>query len=69
MARQMLPNFMGGTPRTFKMIALFLTTTDGFAKEVSRWVEKGIVKEVPVDSEFPLDQAVQVSALSPSLCQ
>ena len=52
------PRFLGGTPRSFE---LFLLGASGQrAKEVAAWVEQGVIKEALVDSEYPMEQAVEV---------
>jgi NADPH:quinone reductase-like Zn-dependent oxidoreductase len=55
-----LPTFLGGTPRNYKMLGLSPSGT--YAKEVMKWVEDGLIKEVPIDSEFAMEDVIQVSA-------
>ncbi len=55
---KMRPTFLGGTPRSYH---LFLLSASGErAKEVADWVEQGVIKESLVDSEYPLEKAVEV---------
>jgi hypothetical protein len=53
------PVILGGTPR--KMVAPLCIPSGNQAREVAEWVEKGWVKEIPIDSTFEMDSAVQVS--------
>lgn len=58
------PRFLGGTPRSFE---LFLLGASGQrAKEVAAWVEQGVIKEALVDSEYPMEQAVEVCVVKAS---
>jgi hypothetical protein len=52
------PYFLGGTPRSYE---LFLLNASGkTAREVAAWVEQGVIKQPVIDSEFPMEQAVEV---------
>jgi hypothetical protein len=52
------PCFLGGTPRSYE---LFLLSASGkTARDVAAWVEQGIIKQAVIDSEFPMEQAVEV---------
>ncbi|KAF3764154.1 NAD(P)-binding protein [Cryphonectria parasitica EP155] len=54
---KLLPTILGGTPRRFEMLSLF---PDGaIAKEVAKWIEDGDFHDFPVDSEYPMEQAVE----------
>lgn len=55
------PVILGGTPRAFENV--FSAPSGASAREAASWVEKGWIKEVPVDSTFEMDQALQVSLL------
>lgn len=48
-----------GTPRTYKILGL--APAGELQREVVRLVEKGWIKTVPVDSEFGMEEAVEVS--------
>ncbi|AEO68645.1 uncharacterized protein THITE_2118234 [Thermothielavioides terrestris NRRL 8126] len=51
------PRFLGGTPRRYD---LFLLSSSGsIAKEVAGWVEQGVIKQAVIDSEYPMEQAVE----------
>lgn len=51
------PVILGGTPRAFENV--FSAPSGASAREAASWVEKGWIKEVPVDSTFEMDQALQ----------
>jgi NADPH:quinone reductase-like Zn-dependent oxidoreductase len=53
------PKILGGTPRTYKILGL--APNGEYMREVARLVEEGVIKEVPIDSEFSMEQAVEVS--------
>jgi NADPH:quinone reductase-like Zn-dependent oxidoreductase len=55
----LLPRFLGGTPRTYKIIGLM--PSGEYMREVVRYVEQGLIKRVPIDSEWRMEQAVEVS--------
>ncbi|KAK4233376.1 hypothetical protein C8A03DRAFT_19546 [Achaetomium macrosporum] len=51
------PRLLGGTPRSYE---LFLLSASGkIARRVAAWVEQGVIKEAPIDSEFPMEQVVE----------
>ncbi|KAL2161817.1 hypothetical protein VTH06DRAFT_7601 [Thermothelomyces fergusii] len=51
------PVFLGGTPRSYD---LFLLSASGkIASEVAMLVEQGVIKRAVIDSEFPMEQAVE----------
>lgn len=53
------PVVLGGTPRRYDLLAMM---PSGEQAEVMKgWMEKGVVKEVPVDSEWAMEDAVKVS--------
>ncbi|ORY62448.1 zinc alcohol dehydrogenase [Pseudomassariella vexata] len=52
-----LPVFLGRTPRSYSILGLAPAGT--YAREVAQWINDGLVKEVPVDSEFRLEEAVE----------
>jgi len=56
---KLIPTFLGGTPRTYKILAL--APNGPFAREVAGWAEKGLVKGVPIDAEFTMTQVIEVS--------
>lgn len=56
------PVVLGGTPRRYDLLAMM---PSGEQAEVMKgWMETGVVKEVPVDSEWPMEDAVKVSLFS-----
>lgn len=57
------PAIFGGTPRTFK--GVMNDPSGRLGRIVVEWFEKGWIKEIPVDSVFKMDQAINV--FSPSL--
>lgn len=54
-----LPRFLGGVPRRYKMLAL--SPSGDNAREVAKWVQDGLLKEILIDSEYSMDDAVKVS--------
>lgn len=55
---KLLPVALGGVPRKYKLLALW---PDGaIAKEVAKWVEDGEFSQFPMDSEYPMEDAVKV---------
>lgn len=62
MRSKLLPVSLGGVPRRYKLLALW---PDGaIAKEAAKWVEDGSFHNFPIDSEFSMDDAVQVGCSS-----
>ncbi|CAH0056141.1 unnamed protein product [Clonostachys solani] len=52
-----LPVILGGTPRTF--VNVFSKPSTASMNMVIGWVENGWIKELPVDSTFQMDDAIQ----------
>lgn len=57
---------LGGTPRA--RINIFSYPSGDSAKDAAAWIEKGWIKEVPVDSTFEMDDALQVNSLERKTC-
>ncbi|KAK1756556.1 putative quinone-oxidoreductase, chloroplastic [Echria macrotheca] len=53
--RNRVPTFLGGTPRTFQL--LLLLPSGKTAREAAELVNKGVIKEAPIDSEFAFEEA------------
>lgn len=53
------PKFLGGTPRKYRILALL--PSGNLQREVVQWVDEGHLREVAVDSEYTMDQVVEVS--------
>ncbi|KAK3681724.1 hypothetical protein B0T22DRAFT_387711 [Podospora appendiculata] len=51
------PVFLGGTPRPFHLLGLSPAGT--FARQAAKWVDEGLIKEAPIDSEYTLEEVVQ----------
>ncbi|KAK3322961.1 zinc alcohol dehydrogenase [Apodospora peruviana] len=51
------PVFLGGTPREFQLLGLFPAGV--YARQAAKWVDEGVIKEAPIDSEFPMEEVVQ----------
>ncbi|KAH8906849.1 NAD(P)-binding protein [Coniochaeta sp. PMI_546] len=56
------PKFLWGTPRTYKILGL--APAGEYMREVVKLVEQGVIKKVPIDSEYSMEQAVEVGAAS-----
>ena len=56
------PVMLGGTPRSYDIF--LLTASGAITKHVAQYVESGIIKDVPIDSEFPMEQAVEVNLIA-----
>ena len=56
------PVMLGGTPRRYKHI--INQTSGAIAKETADWFEKGIFKEVIVDSTFDMKDTLQVRCIA-----
>ena len=54
----LLPTFLGGTPRRWKSLA-FLPKGE-LQRQVVRWIDEGLIKEVPIDSEISMDDVLKV---------
>lgn len=52
------PRFLGGTPRTYKILGL--APAGELQRQVAQWVNEGLIKEVPIDSEYSLENVLQV---------
>lgn len=55
----LLPTWLGGTPR--KYISGGLLPTGEFQRQVVKWVDDGLIKDVPIDSYLAMEDALQVS--------
>jgi len=53
------PVMLGGTPRKYN--SLINQTSGALAQETADWFEKGVFKEVVVDSTFDMKDALEVS--------
>jgi NADPH:quinone reductase-like Zn-dependent oxidoreductase len=53
-----VPTWLGGTPR--KWVGMGLMPAGKLQRQVCKWVEEGIIKEVPVDSELAFEDVRQV---------
>jgi len=53
------PVAIGGTPRPFSLLGL--TPAGDTAREVAGWVEKGWVREAPIDQVYEMGDALKVS--------
>ncbi|KAK4447127.1 putative alcohol dehydrogenase [Podospora aff. communis PSN243] len=51
------PVMLGGTPRGFDLLGL--SPSGRIAEEVKGWVEKGVVRETPMDSEYKMEDALE----------
>jgi NADPH:quinone reductase-like Zn-dependent oxidoreductase len=51
------PTMLGGTPRSYRLLGLMPTGT--LAREVKGWVDDGLLGEVPIDSTYPFDKAIE----------
>lgn len=56
------PKFLWGTPRTYKILGL--APAGEYMREVVKLVEQGVIKKVPIDSEYSMEQAVEVGTAS-----
>lgn len=54
----LLPVWLGGTPR--KYLSLGLLPTGELQREVAKWANDGLLKEVPIDSVLAMEDAPQV---------
>lgn len=53
-----LPTFFGGTPR--RWMSLGLLPKGELQRQVVRWIDEGLIKEVPIDSEISMDDVLKV---------
>ncbi|KAL1866121.1 hypothetical protein VTK73DRAFT_4888 [Phialemonium thermophilum] len=51
------PRLLGGTPRTYRLLGL--VPSGSLQRQVVEWVEEGIIKEVPIDSEHSMENALE----------
>ncbi|KAK3358169.1 hypothetical protein B0T25DRAFT_477330 [Lasiosphaeria hispida] len=54
---KLLPVFLGGTPRPFRLLGL--APNGDSAKEVAKWVNEGLLKQAPIDQEYAMEDVVQ----------
>ncbi|KAH9890868.1 zinc alcohol dehydrogenase [Xylariomycetidae sp. FL2044] len=53
----LLPVFLGGTPRTYRILGL--APSGSYAREVAQWVQDEWLTQIPLDSEYTMDETVQ----------
>ena len=53
------PKFLGGTPRRYKILGL--VPGGNLQREVVRWVNEELIKEVVIDSEYEMEDVIKVS--------
>jgi hypothetical protein len=53
-----LPIWLGGVPRQYKPI--MAASTGEQQREVIRWFSEGLVKRIPIDSEYSMEDALKV---------
>ena len=58
------PVLLGGTPRPFSLLGL--SPAGNIAREVAGWVEKGWVRETPIDQVYEMEDALKVSSVNRS---
>ncbi|KAK0622552.1 hypothetical protein B0T14DRAFT_535725 [Immersiella caudata] len=51
------PVMLGGTPRGYDLLGL--APSGRMAEEVKEWVEEGVVKDTPIDSEHKMEDALE----------
>jgi NADPH:quinone reductase-like Zn-dependent oxidoreductase len=56
------PVLLGGTPRPFSLLGL--SPAGDIAREVAGWVEKGWVRETPIDQVYEMEDALKVSSIN-----
>lgn len=54
----MWPGFLGGTPRTYKILGL--KPSGELQRQVVKWFDEGLIKEVPIDSEYDMEDVLKV---------
>lgn len=54
----LLPAFLGGTPRRWKSLGLL--PKGKLQREVVGWIDEGLIKEVPIDTEISMDDVLKV---------
>lgn len=55
------PVLLGGTPRTYHLLGL--APSGNFARDAAKLVADGLIKEVPIDSEYAMEDVILVSTL------
>ncbi len=58
---KLVPTMLGGTPRTYKLLALLPSGAQ--ARAVAAWLADGTLKTMPIDSEYNMADVVKVGAL------
>lgn len=56
-----LPRFLGGIPRTYYGVDNL--SPDNEAKRMADGIKSGLIKEIPIDSTYVVEDALQVSPL------
>jgi NADPH:quinone reductase-like Zn-dependent oxidoreductase len=54
----LLPTWLGGVPRPYKPV--MAAATGEQQREVIRWFDEGLVKRIPIDSEYSMEDALKV---------
>jgi len=54
----LLPTWLGGTPRRY--MSLGLAPSGKLQREVVKWADDGLLKEVLIDSELSMEDVLQV---------
>ena len=62
MKSKVLPRLLGGTPRSY--LRIMNSPSGKGAREVAAWLEKGWVKEVPIDTIYDMKNALEVSRVT-----
>ena len=52
------PKFLGGTPRKYRILALL--PSGSLQREVVQWVDDGHLQEVAIDSEYSMNDVIEV---------
>ena len=52
------PSWLGGVPRQYKSIMTVATGEQ--QREVIRWFNEGLVRRIPIDSEYSMENALKV---------
>lgn len=55
------PKFLGGTPRKYRILALL--PSGKLQQEVVQWVNEGHLRDVVIDSEYSMDEVIEVGSL------
>jgi hypothetical protein len=56
----LVPTILGGTARKYKILPL--SPNGKFQREVVDWVNEGLLNEVQIDSEYPIEELLQVGS-------